>query len=375
MTMKRRNFLLATTGIAGGIVAPQARAAQPCPPPLVIAPASSIASATCGVAAGDSALRNLATSMSAGAWANFSMGLTSATFTGVAPGGSEPSINNGFGNRMLWDPVHRKLQYAGTTHTGGATVSGAGGLATWDEKTNTWSRETYAWSSENPGHSYSHIAVNTTNGDLYFRSFNSRTIYRRVYGQTGQASWQAFSALNGITNWANQVAGALEWFPELNGGAGGLAFADELGASRSDATLKSWTGQSSISKSGPYHNWCARAGGLFYFGGGNGSSAMYAMNAGGTVSAKASTPLSAGSAGASMVFAHPNGTDLLLFQNSASGAIHRFNGTSWSNAGTHQIGVSDGLWMACAIPEYGVMVFIRNERGSGTPTCVLYKPA
>lgn len=326
---------------------------------------------------GNSTLSSLAASMSAGSWANFVMGnLSSATLTGVAPGGGEPSINNGFGNRMLWDPVHKKLQYAGATHTGGAVVSGAGGLATWDDASNTWSRETYAWSSEGPGHSYSHIAVNTSNGDLYFRGFNSRNILRRVYGQTGQSSWQVFSTLNGIANWANQVAGALEWFPELNGGAGGLAFADELGASRSSASLTGWTGQAGTSRSGQYHNWAARARGLFYFGGGNGSTAMYAMDANGTVTSKASTPLQAGSYGSSMVFAHPNGADLLLFQNRATaGAIHRFDGTSWSSIGTHQIGVSDGIWMGCAVPDYGVMAFIKNQGGNGTPTCVLYKPA
>jgi hypothetical protein len=324
--------------------------------------------------AGSSALASLAATMAPGSWANFACGnLSNATLYAYTPGGTLGILNN-FGNRLVWDAAHRKIQYAASAHTGGAVVAGAGGLATWDDTTNQWSRETYNWSSENPGHSYHHVAVNPGNGDLYFRSFNSRSIYRRVYGQTGQAAWQIFSTIS-YSNWANQVAGALEWLPGLNGGAGGLVFADALGAAWSNAALTSWTGQSGSAPSGNYHNWSAGAGGLVYFGGGNGSTAMYAINSSGAVSSKAATPMQAGANAASAVFAHPNGTDLLLFQNYAStGAIYRFNGTSWSSAGTHQIGDSSGVWAGCAIPEYGVMLFLVFPNASGTPFCKIYKP-
>jgi hypothetical protein len=326
---------------------------------------------------GATALAAQAASMSSGQWQTFSMpNLANSTFTAVSPGGGQASLFNTFGNRMLWDPVHKKMQYAACAHTGGAFVAGAGGLATWDDATNTWTRETYTWSSEDPGHSYYHIVCNPNNGDLYFRSFNSRTIYRRVYGTTGAASWVGFSTISNVGAWSNQVAGALDWWPALNGGAGGFGFANELGAAFSNSALTGWTWQSGTSPSGPYHNWGIVAGGLFYFGGGNGSSAMYSMSTSGAITNRPSTPLEAGSANASVVLPHPNGTDLLLFQNNAAtGAIHRFNGTAWSAAGTHQIGANDGMWVGCTIPEYGVIVFVRNQgTGSGTPTCIVYKP-
>lgn len=313
--------------------------------------------------------------MSSGQWSDFTTGsLTNATLYANTTSGNF-GILNSFGSKLVWDPAHKKMNFAASSHTGGAIISGSGGLAVWDDATNTWSRETYDWSSEDPGHEYYHVTVNPTSGDLYFRSFNSRTVLRRQYGSTGQASWQSFSTI-GHGNYANQVAGGLEWFPERNSGSGGLVFADTLGCAMSDAALTTWTGQTGSSSSGAYHNWIQYANGRVYFGGGNGSSAMFSIGSTGTTpSSHSATPLSAGPNLDGIVLGHPNGTDLLLFENfAASGAIHRFNGTSWSSAGTHSIGDSSGCWAGGAVPEYGVMLFLMFPNTSGTPFCKVYKP-
>ena len=56
----------------------------------------------------------------------------------------------------------------------------------------------------------------------------------------------------------NQVAGALEWLPQLNSGAGGLAFADTGGVIVSNASVTSWSRQLDA-PSGPYHQSAAAA--------------------------------------------------------------------------------------------------------------------
>ena len=318
---------------------------------------------------GTSALAILAATMPSNSWADFMIGsLTSSVVSASGP--SVPSLLT-YAARANWDPIHKRMQFAGTSHTGGVVISGAGGLITWDDTTNQVTRESYSWSSENPGHSYYHTTVNQSNGNMYFRSYNSASIYRRVFGQTGQSSWAAGVVAN-HPNPANQVAGGLEWFNELNGGAGGLVFIDCLSVNWSNAALTSWTAKTGFN-SGNYQNWCTRAGGSVYFGGGSGSTAMYRLSSSGTVSSMPSTPLVAGPAEQGIVLAHPNGNDLLLFQSgTASGSIYRFNGSSWAGAGTHKINTSD-FWVGCTIPEYGVILFLVHPTGSGTPSIRVYK--
>lgn len=316
-----------------------------------------------------SSIKQLSDSLSSGQWADFKMGgLTSDLMK--AAGQSVPSFSL-YAARGHWDAIHRKIQYAGTSHTGGAYFAGAGALITWDESSNLWTKESYSWSSEDPGHTYFHLTLHLPTGDLYYRSFNSPKILRRAYGATGQASWEAGRIAN-TPNAARQVAGALEWFPELNSGAGGLVFVDQAGAAYSNSTFSSWT-QTATTLSGPYHNWTARAGGFVYFGGGNGSTAMFRLDSKGSVTQMPNTPMEAGNnLNQSLVLTHPNGTDLLLFQTTASGSIYKFNGSSWVSAGTHAVGGTH--WIGTTIPEYGIILFLIHPGGTGTPFARVYKP-
>jgi hypothetical protein len=331
--------------------------------------------ATTLVSGTSSPLALLAASLPHGQWAPFVMGgLVPSLLDASTPGSL---IIMFYSARGLWDCGHRKLQYAGTSHTGGAYVPGAGGLITWDDPTNQWTRETYTWSSEDPGHSYYHVALNTGNGDLYFRKFNSGAIYRRAYGSTGQSSWQS-GQIAAQPQMANQVAGGLEWFPELNGGAGGLVFVDQLGAAWSNPALSGWTVQSGSSVSGPYNNWIAHAGGFVYWGGGNGSTAMYRLSPTGSVTPMPSTPLMVGNntndvdTNQAIILTHPNGSDLLLFGTASGGAIYQFDGTSWTNVGNHLLGPQ--YWIGFTVPDYGVIVFLQTNLTGSIASAMVYKP-
>jgi len=327
---------------------------------------------SCLSTATPSLLSRAAAALQPGQWTvPFAMGgLDQALVSANGP--SVPTLL-GFASRGHWDCAHRTLQFTGTSHTGGLYIDGAGGLLTYNEVTNQWTKESYTWSVYDPGHSYYHNTLNRTNGDLYYRQFNSATVYRRAFGTTGQASWQAGQVAN-IPNNANQVAGGLEWFPQLNNGAGGLVFVDTFGASWSNATLTSWQSTPNNLTSGQIHNWIALAGGFVYWGGGGDTTAMYRLSPAGVATRMPDTPIGTGvNANSGVVLAHPNGTDLLLFGTSAGGPVYRFDGSTWTNIGTHQIGGQ--LWVGFTIPDYGVMLFLRHENvGTGDGSAALFKP-
>jgi chitodextrinase len=329
--------------------------------------------ATTLAAGTQTALGALAKLMQPGQWADFTMGGLDSSVVGAASS-STPSLLT-FAARGVWDPVHNKIQFAGVSHTGGPVVAGAGGLITWDDATNQWGREAYAWSSDTPGHAYYHLALNAGNGDLYYRMFGQTRILRRVYGASGQASWQTGQVADQPST-ANQVAGGLQWFPSLNGGQGGLVFVDVFGAAWSNAAIASWQLQKGTSMSGNYQNWIALAGPFVYWGGGSGASGqMYRLSSTGVVTTMPNTPINPGvNTDPAIVLSHPNGTDLLLFETGvASGAIYRFNGSAWTNVGTHQIN-SANFWIGAPVPIYGVIVFIVHPGGNGTPYARVYKP-
>jgi chitodextrinase len=303
-----------------------------------------------------STLAQLAASLAPGQWAtlssnNFNLALVDA--------GDARSILE-FASRGHWDPVHKKIQFWGEGHFAGQA------LITYDDATNSWSKDTTVVNS-NIGHGYQHLALNPANGDLYLRLYSSGSIRKKPYGQP----WQNAASFN---NNNQQVAGALEWVPQLNGGAGGLAFADTGGVRISNAAVSSWGSQIN-GASGPYHNNGVATNGAFYFGGGNGSSAFWRLDpVTGTVTAAASAPAQYGVTARHLV-AHPNGIDALLVGPAGSGSVYRYNGASntWTNLGAHQLN-ADTWWAGITVPEYGVTVWLCQDSSVSAPFIRVYKP-
>ena len=308
------------------------------------------------VPAGTSALARLAASMSSGQWASFSMGGMGVS---LLDAGSDHSITE-FSARGHWDPAHKKIQYWGQGHYANDK------LITWDDAGNQWSSSGSAGTGT-IGHGYYHLALDPATGDLYLRLYNSATVKKKPYG----GSWTNIASCPNI---ANQVAGALEWFSALNSGAGGLVFCDTLSAETWSPTSNSWLVRiSSLLSLGSYHNWAVAAGASLYFGGGVGSSAMYRMNASGSVTSAPGTPIEAG-VGKGIVLRHPDGNQLLLFSQGTTGAIYRFNGSSWSSYGTHQIGGDTDLWFGVPISDYGVVLFVAQTTSTDAPVVKVYRP-
>jgi chitodextrinase len=338
---------------------------------------SASASATTLAAGPPGQLGTLAAAMLPGTWAPFVMGgLNTQLLSAVSQ--SVPSFVL-FAAKGSWDGAHKKLQFAGTSHSPRpfGPIQGAGALITWDDATNQWTKESYSWSSDDQGHSYYHVTINPNTGDLYFREFSSAVILKRSFGTTGQNSWQTGQVAN-HPNLANQVAGGLEWFPQLNSGSGGLVFVDQQGASWTNALLTSWSSTPPLT-SGDFHNWSARAGGFVYWGGGFvnatgfNSTTMYRLSPTGVGTRMPDTPLAAAvNGGPAIVLPHPNGSDLLLFGVNAGDPVFRFNGSTWTNVGTQQIGTP--YFVGFTVPDYGVIVFLHTIDGTGTPAAIVYKP-
>jgi hypothetical protein len=353
--MKRRHFLLTAPGAAAGIYAPWSLSAVPCPPPVVNAGSATALSASCPTSTnpGSSSLGTLAASMSTGQWNDFVMGGMNGS---LLDAGGGRSITE-YSARGHWDPVRRKVQYWGQGHYT------AEKLITWDEASNQWSVGPTA-NVSSIGHAYYHLALDPASGDLYLHGYNSTATKRKPYN----GSWSAIAP--GPNN-ASLVAGGLEWFPALNGGAGGLVYVDQASVQTWNPSTNAWTVRGSLSGLGPYNIWIAAAAGAVYFGGGDGSSATYRMSASGAVSSAPSTPIGGG-VGAGIVLQHPDGNQLLQFAPGATGAIYRFNGSSWVAHGTHQIGGLTLHRFGVPIRDHGVVLFISYSGGS--PIVKLYRP-
>src|SRR5262252_246439 len=117
MTMKRRSFLLASSSLAGGLISSNARAATPCPPPVVSTSAGSVTSPSCGISGAN--LTTLAASMSPGTWAQ----LNAAGLNVLGVLGSQGGVGGNmipYSNQAVWCPITKAIRYCGSDHHGGA---------------------------------------------------------------------------------------------------------------------------------------------------------------------------------------------------------------------------------------------------------------
>lgn len=302
-------------------------------------------------------LGRLAASMQSGQWADF----TAKNFNlALVDAGGGHSILE-FASRGHWDPVHKKIQFWGKGHLSGQA------LITYDDVTNTWGRDDAQATPSNWGHGYQHMALNPANGDLYLRLFNSGTIRKKPYDQP----WETVAPFDNSVN--NQVAGALEWVAQLNGGAGGLAFADTGGVRFSNPAVTSWGWQIS-GASGPYHQNGVAINGAFYFGGGGGTTAFWRLDGAGTVSRAADAPVPYGVTAMHLI-PDPNGVDALLIGPGKAGNTYRFNAqaNAWSLLGPHHLNAGD-WWVGITIPEYGVTVWLCQKDSRATPAMRVFKP-
>jgi hypothetical protein len=278
-------------------------------------------------------------------------------------------------NKATWNPVDNEVHFVGQGH-----VTCAKHIR-FQESTNSWTTIASPDGIGTFGHGYEHSAVNPTNGDFFYRNYNSDRI------EKFSISSENWSSLPNIGT-STQVAGAIAYFPE----AGGLLFVDgDYGIYFYSSASNSWSVVANttltVDSSKPtldmdsYHNFASynpsdRA---VYFGGGNGSQFVYKFDENRNVSQIASSPASIG-INRGLTVPDPSSGTQLLFSN--SGSLYEYDSTtnSWSGAGSHPVMSYARDWrVAVPISSYGVIMFLtwdfgnskvllyRHAEGSGTP--------
>jgi hypothetical protein len=209
--MKRRQLIWATPGILGSIAVPRARAAQPCPPPVVGVIGGGSVSTACPASANP--LSALAASMPAGSWAKL-MVSNQDTVLGVGP--ISGSMLH-YCNQMPWNPVRKAIEIVGMDHNAGMqryvrynAVTNAFEVVQADDGAGTATR-----------HGYGHTVVNPATGDLYHRLAEDHNdgpgpLVRR-FAQSGN-SWANLARPN--TLFYMQIAIAACWWTGSFAGAG-----------------------------------------------------------------------------------------------------------------------------------------------------------
>jgi len=314
---------------------------------------------------GVSALEDLIASLAADAWGSITVGgLTQSLITR----GDSDSILS-YSKNGQFDPVTRTPYFWGSTH---------GGLHL--KRLIKYSLSANAWSADQDGvpetdgsnsHGYWHYAIRPSDGRQFHRHYASSSVSTRMPG----GSWSAIASLPGTIFYDWNVGNAMAWMPALNGGSGGLVFAGSYTVYGSNATYTSWTElHSVVGLNGDYHNAiCVGGNGLAYFGGGNGSTNFWRVNANGTVTQRANLPFSVGADGAGGqggLFTAGNGKPIAI---SSSGSIREFDDTTntWSaQIGTLPFSPDQETYFAFTMPGEGVgFVWIS---GGLTPSTSMY---
>lgn len=397
--MKRRNFLLASSGLAGTVFVPQLRAAQPCPPPQISVSGGGAATTSCptSVVAATSVIGKLAQGMAAGSWAQLSVS-NQNSMLGV--GGISGSMIH-YCNSMPWNPISKAIEVLAMDHAYGRLR-----YVRYLETTNQFSliADDVGLGSFTQ-HGYDHVSTNPNNGDLYYRQYsvNSGSIkcYRKSQGSA--ASFAALPTLSsaigaeqaaiGSCWWSGPFAGAGSQGALMvfnSGNAVGGASDGQIGAY--NPLTNSWffnkTGMSPNYGSGStYHSVIEYSGvkNVAVYGGGNAATnKIWRLNADGSFTTMPNVPSGKGLGmqQGNLVADPITGNFLLLsagqlweFNPSGSGIWTQLTGsrTPPSAVGIPGPGNPDGV-ISCAIPDYGVIAYIKQTSPSGG-TFFLYKHA
>jgi hypothetical protein len=256
--------------------------------------AAAAAAADGGSGAGSaSALEELAAGMAPGSWAELkTAGMDDGLFNWP------PGHMLQWTDRGAWDPVTARFLFLGGAH---APDPGNKNFVTYSEAGNSWKRmPDPAWFCVGTGascvmHAYEHATVDEAGREMYYRPFNSAVVHRY---DLDADRWTG--TLPPMPEYG--CCGSLNYFPDRTS----LLYVDGRGLQEFDFASGKWTflADAKAVPMGDYHNM-----GIYnpvhktvVFGGGNGSRALYRLDAAGKVTPMrpAPFPLSIGKANLSV---------------------------------------------------------------------------
>jgi len=285
--------------------------------------------------------------------------------------GSDTILN--YADKGLWNPNTREIQFLG---------KGAGGeifkFITYTESTNRWIQEPKPYWDCSPsdscrGHGYEHSTIDPATGNVFWRPYNSAVIYKWT---RATRSWAALPSGPNPT-----IAVSIQYFPELGGLV--LAGAGQLHLFR-ESTSK-WSQLASGLAMGEYHNVASYnpIHHVVIFGGGNGSSDLYKLDAALKVTAIQRAPVGVGILNSLFTVDPVSGRHLLF---GSSGGFYQYDvGTNvWSSFNTSGMPSnfpapdSNKILFRVAVPisSYGVIAFLTDYYASDSHARVfIYKHA
>ena len=341
------------------------------------------------VTAASTAIGTLAQSMSAGTWAELTG--VSNIFNGIANTGKASGHYLSYGNAAVWNPANKTINIVGGDHDGSDTNWLHHCIYT--EATNTWANPVWPIFASSYGHAYDHLCVRPDNGDLYWRHFNDDTY--EVARKTLAGSWTEMTGEIATNLYVNSPGcGVAWWTGSLTGiGASGcllIANESESGEIVYYDPLNSTWGRIS-NAGGPgnpdYH-------GLIEYSATKNCAIFGGSNQAGTVvrrlnSDKTTTVLTPftprwginrGNCVADPVTGNflirTSGTaGFYEYNPSGSGSYRQLTGSSAAPASLGITAQDPSNLMSCAIPEYGVVVYITAGSSVGACHMHLYKHA
>jgi hypothetical protein len=300
------------------------------------------------------ALGKLAATMKPGEWAELKTDNVVEAHRAKGVSGAIFGYNEG----AAWDPRSRQWLYCGGDHNDRTR------FVTYSADTNAWKvMPEPEWVGNGTSHGYDHNAIDPARGVFYYRPFSS-PIVRRY--DIAQAKWSALPKLETSEYLACCVGVA--WFPELEG----LVFANGGGGKGSVFLFKEkdqkWTMLAKDLPMGVYHNFAeySPVHKVMIFGGGNGSSDLYKLDASGKVTTQKKAPIGIGTM-QSIVTLDPVSGAFLVFGKEGSFYVYDVVSDTWKlQEGKVPIfeptRVKDNkVWHVTATPvsNYGVTMFVK----------------
>ncbi|HKU15964.1 MAG TPA: hypothetical protein VJQ52_16335 [Steroidobacteraceae bacterium] len=242
-----------------------------------------------------SALGDTANAMQEGEW------------TVLSTNGFNDSILNingtifAYSEELKWDTQAGEMHFVGGYHYQPTAH------IVYSEANNTWvSRPLSSSVFGQPFHSYDHMAINPAGRVMWVRPFGAGGTKLQRYDLDAK-TWSSTASFSGGT----QDAVGIEYFPDMNK----VLYIDEGQTRLYDPVSNSWsTISGALAGLGPYHNIAeySPVHKVMIMGGGNGSRALYRVNASGQITRLKDAPIEIGVTN-SIVTVDPVGGNFLVF--------------------------------------------------------------
>ena len=189
-----------------------------------------------------------------------------------------------------WDPVSKQVFFIGASY-GFSSGAQRGNFIKYNDAANQWTlMPRPVGPFPNLAHAYDHSALNPATGEFYHSLYNNRDIYK--YNPAAD-SWSLLTTIPQSIMGGLQITKGLEYFPEM----GGLVwYSSGVGLYFFNTSTKQWSVLADGLGTSTYHEFSEYdpVHKIVIFGGGDGSNAVFKLDASGKVTQMKNAPVGLG---------------------------------------------------------------------------------